>query len=411
MPATVRSQPATDIDFVVTDRRGSSTDRVTLTLDELEAHDPHATARGTERRFLCPLPACRDKQHGVQHRSLAVNVETGAWTCHRCRESGKLRERWTPRRDRERVHLRKAFELRTTATAPAPVATTVAPTDDRAWLATIRDVEPLAGTPGAAYLERRGIPADLVAGIDALYSADHYGRPSILFRVRDRAGRIVGLIGRYVDGRDDPKGRDVGKKSHGVFAAPGARTKAGRLVITEAPIDALSLAAAGIPALALGGTSWPDWLPSACTFRPVVLALDADKAGDEGCARLTAALQAYGAKIERWRPSGGKDWNELLATLGPDQLRAALASGDAEDESARLKAEWSSLVSQADALATGAAIVGRDGASAHAAELAARATALLDQAQPAYDRWAELRRSLGRPWQEEARKIMGEIRS
>src|SRR3712207_4999297 len=157
--------------------------------------------------------------------------------------------------------------------------------------------------------------------IYALCSADHYGRPSILFRVRNRAGDVVAVMGRYVDGRDDPKGRDAGKKSLGVFATPGARTRTGRLVITEAPIDALSLAAAGVPALALGGTSWPDWLPSACAFRLVVLALDADKAGDDGCARLAAALRAYGATIERWRPSGGKDWNELLTTLGPDQLR------------------------------------------------------------------------------------------
>ena len=48
MPASVRLQPATDeLDFVVTDRPRPTTDRPTLTLDELEAHDPHATARGT----------------------------------------------------------------------------------------------------------------------------------------------------------------------------------------------------------------------------------------------------------------------------------------------------------------------------------------------------------------------------
>ena len=402
MPATTTVPPATNGAY-------SSTDRPTLTLAELEAHDPYATAHGAERRFLCPLAACQGKQRGV-HRSLALNVESGAWTCHRCQASGKLRERWTPRRDRERAQLRIAFGLRLAAPVPAVQTPAVPVTAAATWLDAIGDVGPLVGTPGATYLERRGIPPDLVAAADALYSPDHYGRPSILFRVRDRAGRVVAVMGRYVDGRDDPKGRDAGPKARGVFAAPGARTTTGRLVITEAPIDALSLAAAGIPALALGGTSWPDWLPSACALRPVVLALDADEAGDAGCARLASALQAYGAKIERWRPSGGKDWNELLATLGPDQLRAALASGDAEDESERLKADWSALVSQADELANGAAILERNGVSDRAAELATRATALLDLAQPAYDRWAELRRTLGRPWQEEARQIIAALR-
>ncbi|MDP8909301.1 MAG: hypothetical protein M3N47_09350, partial [Chloroflexota bacterium] len=83
MPATVKLQPATNHPAPT-----PASDRPTLTLADLEAHAPHATARGAERRFLCPLPACRDKQRGVRHRSLAVNVDSGAWMCHRCQASG-----------------------------------------------------------------------------------------------------------------------------------------------------------------------------------------------------------------------------------------------------------------------------------------------------------------------------------
>ncbi len=404
MPATGRLQPAYN-------GPGLSTDRPTLSLDELEAHDPPATARGTERRFLCPLPACADHQRGASHRSLALNADSGAWTCHRCQGSGKLRERWAPKRDRTVFQLRKAFGLRAGAPAPTPATAPATTPDERSWLDAIGDVGPLVGTLGAAYLERRGIPPELLGTIDALYSADHYGRPSILFRVRDRAGRTVAVIGRYVDGRDDPKGRDAGKKSHGVFAAPGARSTTGRLVITEAPIDALSLAVAGVPAIALGGTSWPDWLPSACALRPVVLALDADKAGDDGCTRLTAALQAYGATIERWRPSGGKDWNELLTSLGTDRLRTDLVGGDADAESARLRAEWLVLVRQADELARGAAILERDGVTDRADALADQARTLLERGQPLYDRWVEVRTMLGRPWQDEARALIADSRA
>jgi len=44
------------------------------------------------------------------------------------------------------------------------------------------------------------------------------------------------VIGRYVDGREDPKGKAYGPKKLGVFATAGALT-ADRLVITEAPIE------------------------------------------------------------------------------------------------------------------------------------------------------------------------------
>ena len=193
-----------------------------------------------------------------------------------------------------------------------------------------------------------------------------------------------------------------------MFATPGARSTTGRLVITEAPIDALSLAVAGVPAIALGGTSWPDWLPSACALRPVVLALDADKAGDDGCTRLTGALQAYGATIERWRPSGGKDWNDLLTSLGADRLRAELMRGDAEAESARLRAAWLVLVRQADELGRGAAILERDGVTDRADALADQARALLERGQPLYDQWVEVRTMLGRPWRDEARALIAD---
>jgi len=93
----------------------------------------------------------------------------------------------------------------------------------------------------------------------------------------------------------------------------------------EAPIDALSLAACGVLAIALCGKSWPDWLPPAAAFRQVAVALDADKAGDDTAMALTVQLCSFGASVERWRPSSGKDWNEILMA-GPAVLRDALSS-------------------------------------------------------------------------------------
>src|SRR5215208_1014933 len=94
--------------------------RPVLSLAELEAHDPRATSHGTERRFRCPR--CQGRG-----RHLAANVETGAWHCHRCGASGKLREFWTertpgysPSRAQHRAAIRSAFTL-TSATVTAEI--------------------------------------------------------------------------------------------------------------------------------------------------------------------------------------------------------------------------------------------------------------------------------------------------
>jgi DNA primase len=96
------------------------------------------------------------------------------------------------------------------------------------------------------------------------------------------------------------------------------------LVVTEAPLDALSLAAVGVPALALCGTHAPAWLPLVAAFRRVALAFDADGAGDQAAALLGPLLRSFGARPERWRPEGGKDWNELLTRQGSQRLRATM---------------------------------------------------------------------------------------
>src|SRR5205823_2706675 len=100
---------------------------------------------------------------------------------------------------------------------------------------------------------------------------------------------------------------------------------AGMLVIVEAPIDALALAACSVPAVALCGTSGPAWLATAAALRPVLLALDNDQAGDAAAAVLARTLSSYGARCERLRPGPGKDWADALATLGRDGLAARLA--------------------------------------------------------------------------------------
>ena len=89
-------------------------------------------------------------------------------------------------------------------------------------------------------------------------------------------------------------------------------------------IDALSLFLCGLPAIALAGTEGKPWLPDACHGRRVLLALDADVAGDRGSEKLAALLA--GAQCWRLRPEGAKDWNEALCQIGLPALRRSLGA-------------------------------------------------------------------------------------
>lgn len=307
--------------------------RPILTLDTLEGYDQGTHPSRTERRFCCPLPACADKPVDPAHRSLSLNTSSGEWFCHRCHAGGQLREHWAPFTPRASAQarsasLRRAFGLSVVpSSAPTiPANATLTPpvrTPDAPWRDQQIGAQPLAGTPGAFYLVQRGIPADLAAAAGVQYHPRWFGRPAVLFPMLDRRGELVAMHGRFLDDRN-PRMRTAGEKQAGAFMMPDALL-AEPLVVVEAPIDALSLAVAGVAAIAFCGTAWPEWLPKAAAFRAVYVATDADPAGDEAADKLTAAL-SFGSKVERLRPATdqGKDWNDALRAQGAERLRRRL---------------------------------------------------------------------------------------
>lgn len=344
--------------------RATSAAVPTLSLAELQSFDPFAPDGGRERRFLCPLSACVGKRADKAHRSLSVNVESGAWRCHRCGAVGLLAERFRERPTLNRNERARRDVLRFCSLTPAGgtilrlsdmhclrqdegtrgggagditesrgVLDFADPRNARvrdcpvrendAWRKHVRGLLTIAGTPTTTYLATRGVPEDLAHHARARYAPTWYGRPAVVFPIYDLAGELVAAQGRYLDGRSDPKVRTAGPVSSGVFATPGALA-AEELVLTEAPIDALTLAACDLPALALCGTVLRPWLLSACAFRRVVLAFDSDDAGEKASREWTTALQIHGARIERLRPIAGKDWNELLQLHGIEALCAEL---------------------------------------------------------------------------------------
>ncbi len=93
-----------------------------LSLADLETNDSHAPRGGRERRFLCPMCGA-DKPRDTAHRSLAVNIASGAWNCHRCHERGLLKDKWTERAPQARqVRTRAAVERAFALPQAAPMA-------------------------------------------------------------------------------------------------------------------------------------------------------------------------------------------------------------------------------------------------------------------------------------------------
>lgn len=293
----------------------------TLSLAELDAHDPHPSVTGARRRYCCPLDACRDKTITRAHQSLSVDTESGAWQCFRCHATGKVTERWTDRPFRPARERRRAAALRSiripAERPPAPAAS--AP----ALPGLLARLVPLGATPGHPYLFRRGIglgPADRAG---ARWVRDCYGRPGVVFPLIDQAGAIVAVNVRYVDDRQ-PKTRTVGDRHLGLFAPEPAVLADGAapLVVTEGPFDALALVECDVPAVALIGTRAPRWLRTAAAFRTVYVALDADAEGDRASAELIDELAPFARRAERLRPPPwpradqpdelGKDWADAL---------------------------------------------------------------------------------------------------
>ena len=286
-----------------------------LSLAELRTFDPRAPDRAGEADFCCPLCG-NGKPVDAAHRCLGVNMQSGAWKCHRCDQKGKLREFWTdPQPFTPGTRARRRPSVKPLSLPPLADRSDDPPPDPGAPLA---DQFPaLACSPAAAYLSGRGLPLAVCEAAGVLYAPNWHGRPAALFPIVNAGGYEIAAQGRFlapVPGR--PNFHTEGPKKNGVFASPGA-WGAGEITITEAPIDALSLCVSGYPALALVGKSWPDWLPAmvASTRKRVYLALDADAAGDEAAEKLAEALRYYGCSPERLRPARAKDWNAQLLEL------------------------------------------------------------------------------------------------
>lgn len=295
-----------------------------LSLADLQSYDPDGgRGPGVEKRYCHPDDG---KTVTDDHRDVSVNMQTGEWYCHSCQTGGTLKEWRTgkprlARAELSQARARQVFSLSKPKPKTEPAPAEIEKEDRwRGWWE--RSVK-LASTPGAGYLAGRSISPELAAECGARFSTGWYGRPAVLFPIRDRAGYLVAVSGRFTDGRDDlQKTMCAGPKSAGVFSTPGA-LDARCVAVVEGPVDALALWACGVAAVALIGVSWPEWLPRALAFKSVLIATDNDQGGEDCAVKFDPALAARGARVLRLKPRL-KDWAKVLEEVGLDRLRPHL---------------------------------------------------------------------------------------
>ena len=169
--------------------------------------------------------------------------------------------------------------------------------------------------------QERRLPIPVLVAADAADAVREGPHGSAWFAHRDDDGAVSHIEIRGPTFKGSLRG---GSKT--VFRFPGGQGALSRIVVAEAPIDALSVAALeairpDTAYLATGGGMGPGTvralsrdlaaiagLPGAL----LISATDANAAGDRFAARHAELATAAGVACERMRPPEGTDWNDIL---------------------------------------------------------------------------------------------------
>lgn len=184
------------------------------------------------------------------------------------------------------------------------------------------------------YLAGRKLKSD---GLLMCVAGDYVNR--IIIPYYDREGDLV-----YWNGRDlgnahlryrgpDSSLYPAAKKEEVVWMQyfPKIGTK---VYLTEGEFDAMTLNQCGLHAAAFGGASFNPKQFEMLKGYQMVLAFDADKAGERGITQLSEAMSANGFENTMYvRPAKPyKDWNEMLIAVGKDIVRLYIEKKEAEHQ-------------------------------------------------------------------------------
>jgi len=323
---------------------------------------------GTQWRGLCPF-------HTEKTGSFYVNAEKGVYRCHGCQVGGDI---ITFVREKEQLDFAGAVEFLANRAGVTLRYTERDEGEGRKRQARLLDVaeraaewyhQRLRTSPDAAaarsYLRSRGFDAgevahfrigwapdgwDLMAKSLSISKADLEGsglgfqnragrlqdffRARILFPIMDERGRVIGFGGRKLPDAEGAKyqnSRDnelyhKSKALYGLNWAKADAVRANEMVICEGYTDVIGFARAGIPrAIATCGTALTeDHVKMIRRFtRRLVLAYDADTAGQNAADRVYAWEQAHDLEVAVVELPEGSDPDELART-SPETLRQAV---------------------------------------------------------------------------------------
>lgn len=228
-----------------------------------------------------------------------------------------------------------------------------------------------AGRPARAYLARRGITPAMVERFqlgyappgDALHRflqrsgirdelaleagllvPGREGRPPfprfrerLMFPIADAAGRVIGFGGRLlVDRPGAPKYLNSpetllfskGRILYGLHLARAGARQSGTLVVVEGYTDCISLCQHGIPnVVASLGTAFTEAQAQALArlAERVIIAFDADAAGEAAARRTLDILRAAGLRVAVMPLPPGQDPDEFVQSRGKAAVQEAMA--------------------------------------------------------------------------------------
>jgi DNA primase len=177
-------------------------------------------------------------------------------------------------------------------------------------------------------------------------------RGRIMFPLADARGRVLGFGARAMSEGRGPKYLNSsesriyrkGRQLFGIDVARPHATKSGRVVVVEGYTDVLAMHQAGIPeTVAIMGTALTEdqVFELAKVAKRVILALDADRAGQEAMLRAARVAQDRDLELTAVEMPAGADPADLLATRGADEMSVRLdrASGMIEFQVRRVLAD------------------------------------------------------------------------
>lgn len=281
----------------------------TLRFSDLDLQPPHLRPinKGDHWRSGCPI-------HGSDKSRSLVIWENGGFYCHSCLAKGmteESKEAW--RKTNQQVKPR----YRPPAMPQPKIKEAPELFDDQLMVQLSHWQSQL--DLGGAYLESRGIPIEVARAYglgfirqNELLDGKYLGA-RIVVPHTNPDNEVVSAYSRATDPNSQVKHYHLKGRPKGMFNAPALRDKEGLLFVAEGVFDALSLIVQGYRATAifgLDGLRW-DWVRE----REIVLALDADGAGEKGIGELAKKAQQFGTKLRRLTEEemgGCKDANEAL---------------------------------------------------------------------------------------------------